>query len=535
MMFTDWSIGDAGVAPLAAALGATTSLTWLNLRENGLGDAGGFALRDALLRNATLTRVDLVHNPAMTAASVRGLSAPALRNVATLVHDLVPPSPLRAARRRRARAGAAAPEPAADDGSDGDAGSGDDGGASGGAPADGGLVVRSGGARVLDLSHRGLSARDAALVVGVLKDVDEIDASGNDLGDAGVVALCEAFKDAAHERLARLSLEGTNFGSRGACALGAALARWLPSLETLALPGDLPVGLKGARTLGDGLAARARPLATLDLRFAKGPATSLPAAALRDGDDGFVDVSDRRLGPAAAVVVAILLGKNASVTAVDASGNRELAASDDVAKRYGLDALLGLAKAKRLRGLDLLRSLGCADAAATAVSAARAALSLCGGHAPGPFALRGSRRGLDDGDALLAAHELARAGGSLTDLNLGGNPAVGPDGVAAIARAARVQARTPSPHKLTRLDLSHVDVGGGASALADALLADLHLTELNLRFSKLDSAGAEDIAECLGMATKLTKLDVSANGLSPAARRALADAADANPKLRVRF
>lgn len=75
MMFTDWSIGDAGVAPLAAALGATTSLTWLNLRENGLGDAGGFALRDALLRNATLTRVDLVHNPAMTAASVRGLSA----------------------------------------------------------------------------------------------------------------------------------------------------------------------------------------------------------------------------------------------------------------------------------------------------------------------------------------------------------------------------------------------------------------------------------------------------------------------------
>jgi hypothetical protein len=37
------------------------------------------------------------------------------------------------------------------------------------------------------------------------------------------------------------------------------------------------------------------------------------------------------------------------------------------------------------------------------------------------------------------------------------------------------------------------------------------------------------------MATKLTKLDVSANGLSPAARRALADAADANPKLRVRF
>ena len=43
------------------------------------------------------------------------------------------------------------------------------------------------------------------------------------------------------------------------------------------------------------------------------------------------------------------------------------------------------------------------------------------------------------------------------------------------------------------------------------------------------------IAECLGMATKLTKLDVSANGLSPAARRALADAADANPKLRVRF
>ena len=56
----------------------------------------------------------------------------------------------------------------------------------------------------------------------------------------------------------------------------------------------------------------------------------------------------------------------------------------------------------------------------------------------------------------------------------------------------------------------------------DALLADLHLTELNLRFSKLDSAGAEDIAECLGMATKLTKLDVSANGLSPAARRALA-------------
>ena len=321
----------------------------------------------------------------------------------------------------------------------------------------------------------------------------------------------------------------------GACALGAALARWLPSLETLALPGDLPVGLKGARTLGDGLAARARPLATLDLRFAKGPATSLPAAALRDGDDGFVDVSDRRLGPAAAVVVAILLGKNASVTAVDASGNGELAASDDVAKRYGLDALLGLAKAKRLRGLDLLRSLGCADAAATAVSAARAALSLCGGHAPGPFALRGSRRGLDDGDALLAAHELARAGGSLTDLNLGGNPAVGPDGVAAIARAARVQARTPSPHKLTRLDLSHVDVGGGASAIADALLADLHLTELNLRFSKLDSAGAEDIAECLGMATKLTKLDVSANGLSPAARRALADAADANPKLRVRF
>jgi len=294
-------------------------------------------------------------------------------------------------------------------------------------------------------------------------------------------------------------------------------------------------GLKGARTLGDGLAARARPLATLDLRFAKGPATSLPAAALRDGDDGFVDVSDRRLGPAAAVVVAILLGKNASVTAVDASGNRELAASDDVVKRYGLDALLGLAKAKRLRGLDLLRSLGCADAAATAVSAARAALSLCGGHAPGPFALRGSRRGLDDGDALLAAHELARAGGSLTDLNLGGNPAVGPDGVAAIARAARVQARTPSPHKLTRLDLSHVDVGGGASAIADALLADLHLTELNLRFSKLDSAGAEDIAECLGMATKLTKLDVSANGLSPAARRALADAADANPKLRVRF
>ena len=120
-------------------------------------------------------------------------------------------------------------------------------------------------------------------------------------------------------------------------------------------------------------------------------------------------------------------------------------------------------------------------------------------------------------------------------MNLGGNPAVGPDGVAAIARAARVQARTPSPHKLTRLDLSHVDVGGGASAIADALLADLHLTELNLRFSKLDSAGAEDIAECLGMATKLTKLDVSANGLSPAARRALADAADANPKLRVRF
>ncbi|KAH8063657.1 hypothetical protein JL722_2841 [Aureococcus anophagefferens] len=447
----DCALGDAGVAPLAAALGATTSLTWLNLRENGLGDAGGFALRDALLRNATLTRVDLVHNPAMTAASVRGLSAPELRNVATLVHDLVPPSPLRAARRRRARAGAAAPEPA-DDGSDGDAGSGDDGGASGGAPADGGLVVRSGGARVLDLSHRGLSARDAALVVGVLKDVDEIDASGNDLGDAGVVALCEAFKDAAHERLARLSLEGTNFGSRGACALGAALARWLPSLETLALPGDLPVGLKGARTLGDGLAARARPLATLDLRFAKGPATSLPAAALRDGDDGFVDVSDRRLGPAAAVVVAILLGKNASVTAVDASGNGS------------------------------------------------------------------SRRPT-----------------TLTDLNLGGNPAVGPDGVAAIARAARVQARTPSPHKLTRLDLSHVDVGSGASAIADALLADLHLTELNLRFSKLDSAGAEDIAECLGMATKLTKLDVSANGLSPAARRALADAADANPKLRVRF
>ena len=55
-------LGDAGGAALGEALKTNTTLTTLDLQSNGFGDAGGAALGEALKTNTTLTKLDLRNN-----------------------------------------------------------------------------------------------------------------------------------------------------------------------------------------------------------------------------------------------------------------------------------------------------------------------------------------------------------------------------------------------------------------------------------------------------------------------------------------
>ena len=173
----------------------------------------------------------------------------------------------------------------------------------------------------------------------------------------------------------------------------------------MTLPGALPVGRAGAQSLGEGLRGRVR-VETLRLAHAAGAATTVSLAALRSAASA--DLAETRLGPAACVVAACVARDNAALTAIDASGNRSLGESDDVDRRYGLEALLDLAHASGLVSLNLLRSLDAASAE-RACRAAPARTSLCG-FGPGEgWTLRAARRGLSDADARLVGRELRRS------------------------------------------------------------------------------------------------------------------------------
>ena len=116
-------------------------------------------------------------------------------------------------------------------------------------------------AEVLAWAYIGLTADDAATLSMILRisglpKLLKLNLENNNLGDAGMMVLCEGLSPGTAPSLLNLGLGNNQFGPVGAEALAAALSRGaLPKLATLGL-GNNPIGNQGVAALTAPLRSR---------------------------------------------------------------------------------------------------------------------------------------------------------------------------------------------------------------------------------------------------------------------------------------
>ncbi|KAF8055831.1 EGY2 [Scenedesmus sp. PABB004] len=314
-----------------------------------------------------------------------------------------------------------------------------------------------------------------------------LDLGANGIGDAGAAALAEGLK--LNTTLTRLDLSGNAIDVSGARALAEALAA-NTTLTSLTLS-DNYLGVEGAKVLAEALTANTS-LAELGLRGNELGDEGLDALATalqaRGAPLKLLDVGNNSLSAASAAPLARLLHSAAGSLV-------ELNAYMNELGDAGLAALApALKDCKRLSHLDL------------------------GGNDAGP-----------EGAAALAGALVSHP--SLTLLELGYNP-LGPGGAATIAGAFKHDT------KLETLKLGWCKVGGGegARALADLLMFNTTLTQLDLRGNGLGNDGAILLSRGLRSAESraLGELDLGYNEVKDDGACALAQALKANPECAVR-
>ena len=109
-------------------------------------------------------------------------------------------------------------------------------------------------AEVLEWAYIGLTADDAATLSMILRisglpKLLKLNLENNNLGDAGMMVLCEGLSPGTAPSLLNLGLSNNQFGPVGAEALAAALRRGaVPKLKSLGF-GSIPIGSQGVAAL----------------------------------------------------------------------------------------------------------------------------------------------------------------------------------------------------------------------------------------------------------------------------------------------
>ncbi|KAG2498821.1 hypothetical protein HYH03_003014 [Edaphochlamys debaryana] len=383
----DSSLGDEGVAALARGVGATKSLTSLDLAAKGLGPRGAAALAAALATAEPLTHLVLSSNPNLGDAGLAALCGAA----STAAADAAEAGSAAAGADEGAGAGSSAPAPAA--------------------PVWAGL-------RRLELAGCGVTAAGVRALASSANAarLEELRLEGNALGPQGGEALAALLQAAT--ALRSLHLRGTELGDEGGEQLAAALA------GARAPSGEDQAGPSGG---GGG-----RSLTHLDLADCRLGSKTMAAlcSALESG---------------AGSLQALVLAGNGAVGDADAAGLGAALAARQGPALQELDlsgTTVGSATLEALSSAPGLRQLGLVGCPLGPAGAAALASSL---RSEGRWAdleglsVSGTGLGMAEAGALLAALQEGSAP-RLTSLEMGANPATQDDafpGLLEGLRAAR--------------------------------------------------------------------------------------------------
>ncbi|XP_068744276.1 NLR family CARD domain-containing protein 3-like [Montipora capricornis] len=251
-------IGDSGAAALAKAMELNSSLTELHLGYNEIGDSGAGALAKAMERNSTLTKLSLFGNE--IGDSGAGALAKAVERNSTLTKLSL----------------------------------------------FGNEIGDSGAAALARAVERNST-------------LTELHLGYNEIGDSGAGALAKAME--RNSTLTKLSLFGNEIGESGAGALAKAVER-NSTLTKLSLFGN-EIGDSGAAALAKAV-ERNSTLAELHLsnnEIGDSGAAALAKAMERNSTLTKLSLSDNKIGDSGAVSLAEAMERNSTLTELNLSSN----------------------------------------------------------------------------------------------------------------------------------------------------------------------------------------------------------------------
>eukprot|EP00873_Tetraselmis_striata_P022615 jgi/Tetstr1/442879/TSEL_030942.t1 len=340
--------------------------------------------------------------------------------------------------------------------------------------------------------------------------VEELNLADNAIGDKGMVALAEAL--AVNMSLKRVNLRGNGIGPEGAEALSSALMK-NQVIETVVLT-DNPLTPAGARAIGAALLSRAT-LQRVDIDEHYNTDAQTVMETVEKMYRRMQDMEQLNFTGAFHLKVDGIQALT-TMLAAQAKNGRKLTNLDLTGNGIGDSGLEALTKGL-LKKATALRGLSLAGNGITAAMAQAAMLALAE-HQSGlqKLDLSGNSFGMEESVSLV---ETLSKISSLSEVNLSGN-SIGPSGAEAVKLL--LQNSNGSHVRLECVNLAFNGIGDqGAHLMADALMTNPCVKELDLEGNGICDQGVAALAHALLENASLTKLNLAGNELGEEGLQAL--------------